>query len=116
MNEIDDHCILTFGSSPAYLSNINWLEAIGRPENDPRKSILKINNVYGLRRAVQTGMGIASLPDYIVGRNSNLVMIPLEVEPPSFDTYLVFPEELRASKRVTVFRDFIVSKARDWPY
>ncbi|MGI9373336.1 MAG: LysR family transcriptional regulator [Hyphomicrobiales bacterium] len=116
VNEIDDHCILTFGASPTYLSNINWLEAIGRPENDPRKSILKINNVYGLRRAVQTGMGVASLPDYIVGRDSNLVMIPLEVEPPSFDTYLVFPEELRASKRVTVFRDFIVSKARDWPY
>ncbi|MGI9483535.1 MAG: LysR family transcriptional regulator [Hyphomicrobiales bacterium] len=116
VNDMDDHCILTFGTSPSYLSNINWLESIGRPENSPRKSLLKVNNVYGLRRAVQTGMGIASIPDYIVGRETNLVMVPLDVEPPSFDTYLVFAEELRDSKRVSVFREFVIAKAREWSY
>ncbi|GAG06348.1 unnamed protein product, partial [marine sediment metagenome] len=110
------HCILTFGTAPGYLTNINWLETVGRPENDPRKSVLKINNVYGLRRAVQTGMGIASIPDYIVGRDTNLVMVPFDVEPPSFDTYLVYPEELRSSKRVAVFRDFMASKSREWSF
>ncbi|MGI9480818.1 MAG: LysR substrate-binding domain-containing protein, partial [Hyphomicrobiales bacterium] len=88
----------------------------GRPENSPRKSLLKVNNVYGLRRAVQTGIGIASIPDYIVGRETNLVMVPLDVEPPSFDTYLVFAEELRDSKRVSVFREFVIAKARKWSY
>ncbi len=116
IDDIDNHCILTFGASPGYLSNINWLETIGRAENDPRKSVLKVNNVYGLRRAVQTGMGIASIPDYIVGRETSLILVPLEVEPPSFDTYLVYPEELKSSKRVAVFRDFIGSKAREWSY
>ena len=33
-----------------------------------------------------------------------------------FDTYFVYPEELKESKRVAVFRDFIVSKAKEWKY
>ena len=38
------------------------------------------------------------------------------LEAPAFDTYFVYPEELKESKRVAVFRDFIVSKAKEWKY
>jgi DNA-binding transcriptional LysR family regulator len=81
-----------------------------------RRPALKVNSVYGLRRAVEAGIGIASLPDYIVGRQSNLVQIELPGETPEFDTYFVYPEELKDSKRVAVFRDFIVSKAKEWSF
>ena len=69
-----------------------------------------------MRRAVQTGMGIASLADYIVAADANLVQIDLPTETPEFDTYFVYPEELKDTKRVTVFRDFIVAKAREWSF
>ena len=85
---------------------------MGRPEGDPRPVALRVNNAYGLRRAVQAGVGIASLADYIVAADMNLVQIDLPVETPEFDTYFVYPEELKDTKRVTVFRDFIVSKAQ----
>ena len=62
------------------------------------------------------GLGIAALPDYIVGENSNLVQLLPELEIPSFETYFVYPEELRDSKRLAVFRDFIVSKAKEWSF
>jgi DNA-binding transcriptional LysR family regulator len=75
-----------------------------------------VNNAYGLRRAVQAGVGIASLADYVVGKESSLVQIALPVETPSFDTYFVYPEELKESKRVVVFRDFIVAKAKEWSF
>ena len=77
---------------------------------------LKINSVYGLRRAVEAGLGIASLPDYIVGKDSNLVQIDLGSDMPRFDTYLVYAEELRDSKRVAVFRDHAVLMARQWSF
>jgi DNA-binding transcriptional LysR family regulator len=38
------------------------------------------------------------------------VQVLPELRGPSFDCYFVYPEELRHSKRVTVFRDFLLEK------
>lgn len=116
VEDLDQHKIVTFGQAPGYLTTINWLETAGRSEDDPRPVALRVNNAYGLRRAVQAGVGIGSLADYIVPPDSNLVQIDLPLEAPQFDTYFVYPEELKETKRVTAFRDFIVSKAKEWSF
>jgi DNA-binding transcriptional LysR family regulator len=116
VEDLDKHKILTFGQAPGYLTTINWLETAGRNEDNPRPVALRVNNAYGLRRAVQSGVGIASLADYIVASDNNLVQIDLPLEAPQFDTYFVYPEELKETKRITVFRDFIVSKAKEWSF
>ena len=67
-------------------------------------------------KLVEAHLGIATLPDYLVERESGLVQVDLPLEAPAFDTYFVYPEELKESKRVAVFRDFIVSKAKEWKY
>jgi DNA-binding transcriptional LysR family regulator len=100
----------------SYLTYVNMLLTVGRNENDPRIPALRVNSAYGLRRAVQAGAGIAILSDYLVAPDMNLVQIELEVQTPEFDTYFVYPEELKETKRVTVFRDFIVAKAREWSF
>ena len=115
IDDLDKHKILTFGQAPGYLTTINWLERAGRAEDNPRPVALRVNNAYGLRRAVQAGVGIASLADYIVAADSNLVQIDLPIELPEFDSYFVYPEELKTVARVQVFRDFVVSKAQRWP-
>lgn len=115
--DLDNHRILTFGTrSPAYLRDINWLETVGRPDGSPRDPVLRINNVYGLKRAAQQGLGIASLPDYLIDDSTGLIRLLPDVQAPEFDTYFVYPEELRTSKRIAVFRDFILAKAREWSY
>jgi DNA-binding transcriptional LysR family regulator len=116
LEDLDSHLILTFGQAPGYLTSVNWLETAGRSNGDARKVALRVNSAYALRRAVESGLGVASLPDYIVGKNSTLVQVDLPAETPEFDTYFVYPEELKDSKRVTVFRDFIVSKAKEWSF
>jgi len=116
VDDLDRHKILTFGQAPMYLETVNWLEHAGRPEGNPRPVALRVNNGYGLRRAVQSGVGIASLADYLVSDDMGLVQIDLPIETPAFDSYFVYPEELKETKRVTVFRDFIVSKAREWSF
>ena len=115
LQDLDEHRILTFGVTTPYLSDVNLMEQAGRPEGSPRRSILRINNVSGLCKAVEAGLGIAVLPDYLVG-GSGLVQIELPIETPSFDTYFVYPEELKDSKRVAVFRDFIVARAKEWQF
>jgi DNA-binding transcriptional LysR family regulator len=116
VEDLDKHRIVTFGETEGYLINLNWLELIGRPDGSPRKSALRVNNAYGVRRAVQAGAGIGSVADYMVAPDMNLVQIDLPMDAPQFDTYFVYPEELKETKRVTAFRDFIVGKAREWSF
>jgi DNA-binding transcriptional LysR family regulator len=116
LEELNRHKILIFGTSASYLSNLSILQTVGRPEGDPRPVALRVNNAYGLRRAVQAGSGIAVLADYLVAPDMNLVQIDLPVETPEYETYFVYPEELKDTKRVTAFRDFIVAKAREWSF
>ncbi len=116
ISDLDNHSILSFGTPPPYLHTINVLETIGREDGTPRQSVLKINNVTGLARAAQMGLGIAALPDYVVGDRRALVQLMRDEEMPHFDTYLVYPEELRNSKRVAIFRDFVVAKAKEWSF
>jgi DNA-binding transcriptional LysR family regulator len=114
-DDLDKHKILIF-QGVSYLTYLTLLLSVGRPDGDMRTPALRVNSAYGLRRAVQAGAGIAILSDYLVAPDMNLVQIELDVGTPEFDTYFVYPEELKDTKRVTVFRDFLVSKAREWSF
>ncbi|TCT13686.1 LysR family transcriptional regulator [Tepidamorphus gemmatus] len=115
--DLDRHRIVSFGDpAPAYFRDINWLETAGRPAGDPRPAILRVNTTHGIRRAVDAGIGIGVLPDYLIDANSSLVLLLPDEEIPSFDTYLVYPEELKDTARIKVFRDFLLAKARGWKF
>jgi DNA-binding transcriptional LysR family regulator len=114
----DEHRIVGFGlNSPTYLrESMNWLEGAGRGPHELRRPVLRINNIVGMKRAVQRGVGIALLPDYLIEPESELVQLIPEADVPSLDTYFVYPEELRNTARVKVFRDFLIAKAERWTY
>ncbi|WP_106754807.1 LysR family transcriptional regulator [Pannonibacter carbonis] len=117
--DLDNHRLVTFGEhAPAYLRDMNWLEIAGRDVDNPRRVVLRVNNVVAIKRAVQKGIGVAILPDYLVENDSSLVQILTEVEDmiPSFDTYFVYPSELKNTARITAFRDFLLAKAERWAY
>jgi DNA-binding transcriptional LysR family regulator len=115
--DLDAHRIVVFGeNAPTYLRGLNWLCVAGREGGEPRAAALSVNNVVAIKRAVENGVGIAMLPDYIVNPNAQLVSILTENETPSFDCFFVYPEEMRDSARVTVFRDFLIANARRWSY
>ena len=93
----------------------NWLVEAGRNGSGPREAYFRVNNILGLVRACQQGLGIAALPDYLVEENNRLVQLFGETDSIAVDTYFVYPEELKTVARVQVFRDFVVSKAQRWP-
>ena len=115
--ELDEHRILTYGGvTPSYLVDVHWLTGVGREPRNPRQAALTVNNITALNYAVERGIGIAVLPDYLVETDSNLVQILNVDEMPSLESYLVYPEEMKNVARVQVFRDFLVSKAQRWTY
>ena len=70
----------------------------------------------GLFVMVQAGLGIAVLPEYLLGADSSLVQLLPNAEMPELECYLVYPEEMKNVARVQVFRDFLVTKAREWQF
>lgn len=115
--DLDEHRILAFGgAAPSYLSQVNALPQLGRDPRNPRTPSLMVNNVTALKKAVEKGLGVAILPDYLVETDSPLVQLLQDAEMPSFDTYLVYPEEMRNVARVQVFRDFLIAKAQRWSF
>ena len=82
----------------------------------PREPTLTINNVLGIMRACQRGIGVALLPDYLVEENGGLVQLFGGDDALALDAYFVYPEELKSVARVQVFRDFLVAMAQRWRY
>ena len=117
LEELDNHRIISFGEpAPNYLLDVNWLETAARPEDDPRVPVLQINSLTSIKRACLLGIGIAMLPDYIVGRDPGLIQLVTNADVPSFDTYFCYPAEMKNAAKLKVFRDFIVAKARNWNF
>lgn len=115
--DLDDHRIIIYGeNAPIHLRDMNWLATAGREDGQSRTPILTINNLVAISHAVEKGLGIAMLPDYLVGPDSPLVTILPDAEVPSLDAYFVYPEELRNTARITVFRDFLITNARRWNF
>jgi DNA-binding transcriptional LysR family regulator len=117
LNDIDRHRIMTYGGPmPSPFKEMNWLESTGRDGAGPREPALRINSLLALREAVLHGLGIAVLPDYLAKDHPRMVNILEDVEMPVFDTYFVYPEDLKDTKRVNVFRDFLIAKSREWSF
>lgn len=117
VSELDEHRILTYGGvTPSYLMDVHWLTTVGRDPKNPRQAALTVNNITALKRAVERGIGIAVLPDYLIDPDSGLVQVLNAADMPSLDSYLVYPEEMKSVARVQVFRDFLVSKAQRWTF
>jgi DNA-binding transcriptional LysR family regulator len=116
--ELDNHRVIIYGdTAPPHLRRLNWLETAGRESGDQRRAALQINSVLGLREAVREGVGIAFLPDYVAREDPRLVaVLNDEKDVPEFEVYFAYPEEMRSAKRIDVFRDFLIAKAREWAY
>ena len=83
---------------PNYFENRRWLMEVARNGKGARTPILTINNMLGVQRACQRGIGIALLPDYLVEENGGLVQLFGESDTVSLDAYFAYPEELKVGR------------------
>ena len=61
-------------------------------------------------QAVLNHLGIGVLPDYLSDDFPNLVRVLPDVQSAEVPVFLAYPEELRHSKRVAAFRDFVTEE------
>ncbi len=71
------------------------------------KSLLTVNNYFGVLQGVLQNLGVGILPDYVSQDEPRLVQVLPEIESADVPVFLAYPEELRQSKRIAAFRDFV---------
>ncbi len=109
--ELEGHKLILFGDYRAPVPDINWLaDAVKRATPGTPRALLEVNSLAAMLHTVRAGLGIAAVPDYMVADMGGLVRILPEIRAPKVDVFFVYPEELRNSKRVAVFRDFLLAR------
>jgi DNA-binding transcriptional LysR family regulator len=73
-------------------------------------SQLTVNNYFGVLQAVLADLGIGVLPDYLADDFPQLVRVAPDVASNEVPVYLAYPEELRHSKRIEAFRNFVTEE------
>ena len=114
--DLDRHDFVAYG--PRHLApipNLNWPLALGRaPGERPREPLLEANTINGMMKAAEAGLGLAGLPDYVARDNDRLVRVMPDEAGPPFEVYLLYPQELRGSRRVAAFSEFLSEEVKTW--
>tara|TARA_B100000700_G_scaffold324041_1_gene429200 strand:- start:221 stop:1111 length:891 start_codon:yes stop_codon:yes gene_type:complete len=117
LNDLNKHKFITYGrGAPSPVFNPDWALKLGVKDNKKRKPAMKVNSVYGLLLAVQSGVGLAALPDYIAFNIPSITKVLPNESGPQTETHFVYPESLKNVARVTAFRNFIFSKVNEWKF
>ena len=111
--DLDDHKLILFGDYRPPVPDINFLAEAGRRTGQPRRALLEVNSLHAMAMAIRSGTGIGVLPDWMTGELDGLVRLLPDMKVPKVDMFFVYPEELRNSKRVAVFRDFLLARLQE---
>ena len=107
INDLNKHKFVSFGKgAPSPVYNPDWALKLGMKDNKKRKTCMRVNSVYGLLLAVQSGVGLAALPDYIALKQPNIVKVLPNIEGPITEAHFVYPASLKNVARITSFRNF----------
>ena len=117
LQELNKHNFISYGKgAPSPVFNPDWALKLGVKDNKKRKPVMKVNSIYGLLLAVQSGVGLAALPDYITISVPNIVKVLPQIEGPKTEAYFVYPQSLKNVARVIAFRNFLYTKVSKWEF
>ena len=117
LSDLNQHKFISFGNgAPSPVFNPDWALKLGMKDNKKRKTVMKVNSVYGLLLAVQSGVGLAALPDYLTVKQPNIVKVLPSIEGPITEAHFVYPQSLKNVARVQAFRNFLYSKISEWEF
>ncbi len=109
VTELKNHNLIGFPDNIKWpFPNPNWLFEISGVNLRTNNNVLMMNSMHSIHQAVQSGAGIAVLPDYLIADDPALEVVLPRLERPPVDLYFIYAEERRNSRRLTAFRDFLL--------
>jgi len=115
INDLNKHKLISFGKgAPSPVYDPDWALKLGIKNGKKRKPVMKVNSVMGLLLAVESGVGLAALPEYLVFNSNKIIKVLPNSEGPITEAHFVYPQSLKNNARITAFRNFLFSKIGDW--
>ena len=109
VKDLQNHCLIAFPENMVSpIPNPNWLFETAGVNIRDNQNLLMVNSMYAINKSVEAGAGIAVLPDYLIAANSEFEVILPSIKRPTVDLYFTYPEERKNSKRLALFRDFLL--------
>ena len=94
--DLNKHKFISFGKgAPSPVYNPDWALKLGMHDGKKRKTIMKVNSVMGLLLAVEAGVGLAALPEYLVSNSRNIIKVLPKSEGPITEAHFVYPQSLK---------------------
>ena len=116
INDLNKHKFISYGKgNPSPVYNPDWALKLGMKDKK-RKTVMKVNSVYGLLLAVQSGVGLAALPDYLTVNQPKISKVLPNIEGPITEAHFVYPQSMKNVARVQAFRNFLYSKISEWEF
>lgn len=110
VEDLTQHKLLGFDAASGGLPfpEVNWL--FDQPGLKDARPYFQVNSLLAMRTAVKQGMGIAALPDYLMHRTRHISRVLPDLKGPVTEAYYMYPVELKNSKRIAAFRNFVTQK------
>ncbi|MEZ5919296.1 MAG: LysR substrate-binding domain-containing protein [Alphaproteobacteria bacterium] len=107
--DLKKHTLIAFpeNASPPF-SHPNWLLEVAKVDFSREHKLLLLNSMYAIYQAILSGAGIAVLPDYLVHRHEDIEILLPELERPPVEMCFVYASERRNSKKIALFREFLL--------
>lgn len=117
VKDLKNHTLIAYpDQSLVPYKNPNWLlERSGITLDSGNERLILINSISTIHSAVKGGLGIATLPRFMVKNDPNIKEIMTDLRSESVDMYFVYPEERRHSKKFNTFRDFVIDRLAGQP-
>jgi DNA-binding transcriptional LysR family regulator len=116
LDDLKEHRLIGFPATTTLpFPNANWLfESVQVDTESP--NVLLVSNMYATYRAVEAGIGIGTMPDFLTRDQTQFVNVLADVQGPTIDAFFVYAEELRHSKRIAVLRDYLIKKVSEYGF
>lgn len=88
----------------------NWLFERADIEIENNNNLILLNSVSTIRQAIESGAGIGVIPKFMTENTKDMVHVLKDFAPPPVDMYFVYPDDRRHSKRIAIFRDFLMDQ------
>lgn len=117
LEDLKDHRLIAYHDGGGEdMTGMNWLIPEAGKQGVELEPYFTVNNVYGILRALKSGMGIAALPDYMVARAKHVSQILDDIHGPPVEAYIVYPMDLKNSRRIRAFRTFVETKLTEFVF
>jgi DNA-binding transcriptional LysR family regulator len=108
IEDLQDHLLIAQNTNTAQVSaGVALVQLLS--SHDVSAS-LTVNNYFGVLQAINHNLGVGILPDYVSNNFDGIERVLPDIESNEVPVYLAYPEELRHSQRIKVFREFVESE------